>query len=571
MTPSMLGDRYRIEARIGSGGMAEVYRGFDTVLNRTVAIKVLLPQFARDAGFVARFRREAQAAARLNHPNIVGVYDTGSDGDTQFIVMEFIEGRTLHAFLTGGKKPTAMQSVELAQRICSALGAAHAQGVIHRDIKPANVMVTRGGEVKVMDFGIARIETQETAPQTSSVLGTATYLSPEQAQGQQVDARTDIYSLGTVLYELLAGRPPFTGDSPMAIAYKQVHETPVPPSKVNTDVPPRLDAVVMRALSKNPANRYQSAQEFFEDMERVKKGQEVRATPLMAAAAGGDATQVIARPQHTQVLQPSEAPPGSGRRVWLGVLIGFLIVAVLGGGGYLLATSLVNDSGATSVTVPNVKGKTRDDARQALQDADLVVGQIRTQVDEDVDPDIVLAQDPKPDFLVPTGTPVDLWVSVKPETATVPDLIGLTLSEADAALTDAGLNLGTKTEEATDAVEVGRIFDQSPAPDDVVDKGTFVNVTYASGPATIDLPDLTCIPYADARSTLLARGFTNVVSGGTMPVLPECPSTLNVVAQDPDPGAYPPDTTITLYTGVKPSPTTTTPPPTTTSPTASPT
>jgi serine/threonine protein kinase len=266
---SVLSDRYRVEARIGEGGMAEVYRGFDPVLNRTVAIKVLLPQFARDAGFVARFRREAQAAARLNDPSIVGVYDTGADGDIQYIVMEFVEGRTLAEFLSAGKRVSPVQAVELTQKIATALGLAHAQGIVHRDIKPANVMVTRDGAVKVMDFGIARLQSAETAPQTSSVLGTPTYLSPEQAQGQQVDARSDLYSLGVVLYELLTGRPPFTGDSPVAIAYKQVNEAPVPPSELNLDVPPRLDSVVMKALAKNPANRYPSAEAFVADLERV--------------------------------------------------------------------------------------------------------------------------------------------------------------------------------------------------------------------------------------------------------------------------------------------------------------
>ena len=293
MDGSVIGDRYRIEARIGSGGMAEVYRGVDPVLNRTVAIKVLLPQFARDASFVERFRREAQAAARLNHPNIVSVYDTGADGDTQYIVMEFIEGRTLAEALDAGRRPTPVQSAEIAQKICSALSAAHAQGVIHRDIKPGNIMVTREGTVKVMDFGIARITSGvDTAPQTSAVLGTASYLSPEQAQGGPLDARTDIYSLGTVLYEMLAGRPPFMGESPVAVAYKQVNEAPIPPSQINADVPPRLDAVVMRSLSKNPANRYQTAKEFSDDLERVIKGQDVHATPLMPGA--GEATQVIA-------------------------------------------------------------------------------------------------------------------------------------------------------------------------------------------------------------------------------------------------------------------------------------
>ena len=282
MNGSVLGGRYRVEARIGSGGMGEVYRGVDTVLDRTVAIKVLLPQFARDANFVDRFRREAQAAARLNHPNLVGIYDSGADGETQFIVMEFIQGRTLDDFMSAGGRFTVPHAVEVAEKICDALAYAHVAGVIHRDIKPANVMVTRKGEVKVMDFGIARIVAgPQTAPQTSAVLGTAAYISPEQAQGQPVDGRSDIYSLGAVLYEMLTGRPPFTGDSPVAVAYKQVNESPVLPSIANPEVTPLLDAVLMRALAKNPANRYQTADEFRADLERARLGQDVLATPLM--------------------------------------------------------------------------------------------------------------------------------------------------------------------------------------------------------------------------------------------------------------------------------------------------
>jgi serine/threonine-protein kinase len=288
----------------------------DTVLDRTVAIKVLLPQFARDANFVDRFRREAQAAARLNHPNLVGIYDSGADGETQFIVMEFIEGRTLEDFMSSGGRFDVGHAVEVAEKICEALAYAHVAGVIHRDIKPANVMVTRQGEVKVMDFGIARIVAgPQTAPQTSAVLGTAAYISPEQAQGQPVDGRSDIYSLGAVLYEMLAGRPPFTGDSPVAVAYKQVNESPVLPSIANPEVTPLLDAVLMRALAKNPANRYQTADEFRADLERARLGQDVLATPLMPA--GGDATQVISRPQATAILPPQESPPAAaGRCGW---------------------------------------------------------------------------------------------------------------------------------------------------------------------------------------------------------------------------------------------------------------
>ena len=553
MDRSVLSDRYRVEARIGEGGMAEVYRGFDPVLNRTVAIKVLLPQFARDAGFVARFRREAQAAARLNDPSIVGVYDTGADGDIQYIVMEFVEGRTLAEFLSTGKRVSPVQAVELTQKIATALGLAHAQGIVHRDIKPANVMVTRDGAVKVMDFGIARLQTAETAPQTSSVLGTPTYLSPEQAQGQQVDARSDLYSLGVVLYELLAGRPPFTGDSPVAIAYKQVNETPVPPSQLNPDVPPRLDAVVMKALAKNPANRYPSAEAFVADLERVRQGQDVEATPLMPA--GADATQVIARPQATQVLPPP-TPESSSRKVWLGVLIGVLVVAVLGGAGYLLAQSLSDGDEQVPFAMPRVIGATFDEAKVQLEAQGLVVvDPPKKRQSDEIEPDTVVAQDPKPDDEVVAGDEVTLTVAVPIELVGVPDLTGMTLPEAQAALDAEGLVLGTRTEEPSDEFEPGEVTSQTPAPGEEVDPSTtLVDVVIASGPASFTIGDYTCRTFGSVKAELAKVGITAVV-GGTSPVLPQCPNMNFIAAQDPASGTpVPTGGTVTVFLGEEASP-----------------
>ncbi|HEX6332055.1 MAG TPA: protein kinase, partial [Actinomycetota bacterium] len=253
--------------------MAKVYRGEDTVLGRTVAVKVLAPQFADDPNFVTRFRREAQAAARISNPNLVSVFDTGSDDGVHYIVMEFVEGKTLAEFLAGGGRIMPERAIDIGADVCRALQAAHAQGVIHRDIKPGNIMLNVRGDVKVTDFGIARMSTTaETVAQTAAVLGTAAYLSPEQAQGQPVDGRTDIYSLGCVLYEMVAGRPPFTGDSPVTVASKQVLEQPTPPSKLNPDVSPDLDAVILRAMAKNPDNRYQTPEELQTDLERVRRG-----------------------------------------------------------------------------------------------------------------------------------------------------------------------------------------------------------------------------------------------------------------------------------------------------------
>jgi serine/threonine protein kinase len=538
MNGSVLGNRYRIEARIGAGGMAEVYRGIDPVLNRTVAIKVLLPQFARDTSFVERFRREAQAAARLNHPNIVGVFDTGADDGTQFIVMEFIEGRTLADFLAAGRRPTPVQATEISQKICSALAAAHAQGVIHRDIKPGNVMVTRDGTVKVMDFGIARMTSGvETAPQTSAVLGTASYLSPEQAQGGPVDARTDIYSLGVVLYELLIGRPPFTGDSPVAVAYKQVNEAPIPPSQLNPDVPPRLDAVVMRALSKNPANRYQTALEFSEDLQRVIKGQEVQATPLLPAM--GEATQVISRPQHTAVLPPQQEPKGSGRKVWLGVLIGILVVGILGGAGFFLVSSLTNDP-TEQITVVNLAGKKYEDAKALLESQGLRIQDPPTfKVTDGAAPGTILSQDPPAGQTLPKDGIVNVVVAKAAKTFPVPDLTDMTLSEAQAALdaVPGDLHIGSQTTGPSADIQIGHIFSQNPPPNQEVKRGTFVDVVTSTGPQMVAVPDVVtgCLTVAQAEQLITDAGLVPVLSG-TAPVNPGCPNPGKIAAQSPAAG-----------------------------------
>jgi serine/threonine-protein kinase len=551
---TVLGGRYQVEARIGSGGMAEVYRGFDPVLNRTVAIKVLHSQFARDTSFVQRFRREAQAAARLNQPNIVGVYDTGADDGTQYIVMEFIEGRTLAEFMQTGRRPTPVQAAEIAQKIAAAIAAAHAQGVIHRDIKPGNVMVTRDGTVKVMDFGIARVLGPETAPQTSAVLGTASYLSPEQAQGGPVDARTDIYSLGAVLYELLTGQPPFTGDTPVAVAYKQVNETPAVPSSINPDVPARLDAVVMKALSKNPSNRYQTAQEFSADLGRVIAGQEVEATPLMPADTA-DATQVISRPStQTAVLPPPEEPEGSGRKVWLGILIGVLVVGLLAAGGYLLVNSLTgDDQGSVTVVVPNVVGETQTEAEALLEERRLEVEVRRREVDPEVtEPGIVVDQNPEEGQEVASGFVVTIFVAVEPDTVAVPDLQGLTVSQAQSALSDEGLTLGSQLQEPSSEIPSGQIVRSEPAAGEEVEPGTAVDVVVSTGPEMVEVPDVSsaCLSIGAARQALTAAGLVLEV-GEPVPSNPEqCPNPSRILAQDPAPGTVvEAGSTVTVFLG----------------------
>jgi len=360
-----------------------------------------------------------------------------------------------------------------------------------------------------------------------------------------------------VLYELLAGRPPFTGDSPVAIAYKQVNEAPVPPSQRNPDIAPRLDAVVMKALAKNPANRYQTAQEMAEDLERVKQGQDVHATPLLPPA--GDATQVIARPAATQVMPPPEPDTGA-RKTWMGVLIGVLIVAVLAGGGYLLATSLGNSNDPVTHPMPKVTGLQYADAKAQLEGLNLVVEK-KTRATDAADPGTVLAQSQQPGADVEEGTTITLTVAKAIEKVEIPDLTGHTLDEAAAILTDLGLVLGNKTSTTSTTYDTGQIVDQSVTPGTLVDPKTIgpIDVTVVENAQTVTLDDYTCSSFGSAQAHLQQLGLTGIFAG-TRPVLPECPNTSFVAFQDPAPGTeVAVGSQVLLYTGAE---ATTTPPPT---------
>jgi serine/threonine protein kinase len=361
-TPHVLLDRYEVGRLLGAGGMAEVFEGRDRLLARRVAIKVLQAQFARDPSFLIRFKREAQAAASLSHPNIVGVYDTGTEDGTHFIVMEYVEGRTLKDVIRAEGPLYPERAAEVCADVCSALIAAHARGLIHRDIKPGNVMLTPEGKVKVMDFGIARATTSETITQTAAVVGTAQYISPEQAQGQTVDYRSDLYSVGCCLYEMLTGTVPFTGATPVAIAYRHVREDPTPPRMLNPDVPAPLEAITLKAMAKLPDNRYQTAAELHDDLERFRNGQPVHATPLMDAAAttqaiphgdgGADPTAMLGGPvsadRSTRYAQPEEEE----RRTSVGwVVVSLLALVVVGLAAFFITRAVTGDGNGTATTL----------------------------------------------------------------------------------------------------------------------------------------------------------------------------------------------------------------------------
>ena len=543
--PRVLGGRYRVESLLGQGGMAQVFRGTDTVLGRAVAIKVLAPQYAKDQSFVDRVRREAQSAARLNQPNVVGVFDTGSDDGTHYIVMEFVEGRTLADFLSHGGRLLPERAVELAGSVCSALADAHRAGIVHRDIKPGNIMVTRSGEVKVMDFGIARAASAETVTATATVLGTASYLSPEQAQGQTVDARSDIYSLGVVLYEMLTGQVPFKGDSAVAVAYKHVQEPPVPPSQLNPDVSPGLESVVMRALAKNPDNRYQTAEEFCADLERLRQGVPVSATPLLPMAE----TQVVRQNPvtATRVHSPTSAlPPEERRQRWPWILVGFLVLLGVLIALFFIGRNLLKEN-ANQVAVPKLVGRPLSEAETKLREAHLKLT-VEKRVDTTVDENTVLSQTPEAGAKVEEQSTVHLVVAKGEPDVEVPDLTDPPLDEATAkaALEDAGLKLGTVTTEPSDTAPEGQVISQDPPPGEKVAPDTPVNVVVSEGQALVTVPDLLCHPLGRAEAELTNLGLTMVQSGNTN-FVDACPHSGRVSAQTPDANAQvEPGTAVTV-------------------------
>ena len=594
--PRILGGRYEVGELIGRGGMAEVHIGHDTRLGRTVAVKILRSDLARDPSFQARFRREAQAAAALNHPAIVAVYDTGEDvtvdpvtgavSHVPFIVMEYVEGHTVRDILRDGAAVPIEEAVEITAGVLSALEYSHHAGIVHRDIKPANVMLTPAGAVKVMDFGIARAmaDAAGTMTQTQAVIGTAQYLSPEQARGEAVDSRSDLYSTGCLLFELLTGRPPFVGDSPVAVAYQHAREVAQPPSAFASDVPDALDRITMKALAKDRNERYGSAAEFRADLEAALRGGHVSAPAigaLGAAAVGAGAaaaTQRFEAPAAaTQVMPPSGprpqavAPAGPGwaplgttttqtstgfgnvepedeeqRRPWIvWTLIGVAVVAIIGIIWMLMRGGGAEEPTVREVEVPNVVGKTEAEARDLITEAGFEFKPVREPSMQE--PGTVVSTDPAGGSMAEKGSDVKVVISAGPDAVRIPLMTNYTRDDARDTLMDLGFaaeNIDFDVKHSADVLK-DQVVDTDPAAGIEVSPTSQITVYLASG--FVELPDLKGMSEAEARAAL--QGL-KLVADITDPVETDDPNMVGkVVNQSRTAGLVEQGATIALTIG----------------------
>ncbi|MDZ5145025.1 Stk1 family PASTA domain-containing Ser/Thr kinase [Microbacterium testaceum] len=496
----VLSGRYRVDDLIGRGGMASVYRGYDQTLGRTVAIKVLKADLAGDAAFRTRFRLEAQAASRMAHPTIVRVFDAGEDVETgadgherpvPYIVMELVHGRLLKDVIAAGPVPTD-DALRYVDGILEALEYSHRAGVVHRDIKPGNVMITDSGRVKVMDFGIARAvsDSSSTVAETTAIVGTAAYFSPEQAKGESVDARADLYSTGVVLYELLTGRTPFRGETPVAVAYQHVSEAPVPPSEIVETVPRALDAIVLRALAKDPFQRPQDAASFREALDETIDGKGPTKRQMSALSnelygpnprqAAETARSLRQLSTDTTMRRTQPGPPVAW--IWAGVtVLAVLLVAVL---IWVMQIKPNNDVPTSAYTVPNVVDMSYDRAVETLEAQQLTTSRVN-ESDEKIAAGNVVSTVPEAGTNVTAGQRITVYVSTGPDTATVPTLNGITESEARTSLQKAGLSVGSIRRQDNPALAAGTIISSSVESGSEVAKGTTVNLVVASGQVVI--------------------------------------------------------------------------------------
>jgi serine/threonine-protein kinase len=586
-TPRLLSNRYELGETLGYGGMSEVHKGRDVRLGRDVAVKVLRADLARDPQFQERFRREAQNAAALNHPAIVAVYDTGETkteyGPLPYIVMEYVDGRTLRDIIKTQGPLSGKRAMEVMADVCAALDFSHRHGIIHRDVKPANVMITKTGAVKVMDFGIARAihDGQAAVTQTAAVIGTAQYLSPEQARGEAVDARSDVYAAGCVLFELMTGQPPFTGDSPVAVAYQHVREEPPAPSSVNPQVTPALDSIVLKAMAKGPANRYQSAAEMRADLVRVLSGQRPSAPAVMSAEertafmgnGAGARTQVVTgrhrpapaaeEPEYDAYdYEADEEAERKARRKRALTIAGVVLVciAVLALAAWLTTMFLGGNGAGASNTgnLPNVVNMTQAKAQETLKAAgfnNAPVNYVTCAPQPDGSPQPctkdqignVIKQDPVATNNIDKSTAINLTVGKSPDAFSLPDVSGQSQADATAALEKLKLIVSPTTtpETVTDPKLIGKVSSTTPPVGSQVTQGQTITLSIGKAPDQVDVPDETGQDFAAAKSNLENLGFK---------VLQQTQSSTKpknqVIGQSPQGGKAAPNSTITLTTSL---------------------
>ncbi|WP_019073547.1 Stk1 family PASTA domain-containing Ser/Thr kinase [Streptomyces hokutonensis] len=525
--PRRLGGRYELGQVLGRGGMAEVYLAHDTRLGRTVAVKTLRVDLARDPSFQARFRREAQSAASLNHPAIVAVYDTGEDYvdgvSIPYIVMEYVDGSTLRELLHSGRKLLPERSMEMTIGILQALEYSHRNGIVHRDIKPANVMLTRTGQVKVMDFGIARAmgDSGMTMTQTSAVIGTAQYLSPEQAKGEQVDARSDLYSTGCLLYELLTVRPPFVGDSPVAVAYQHVREEPQPPSVFDPEITPEMDAIVLRALVKDPNYRYQSADEMRMDIEACLDGQPVAATAAMGSVGYGgygddQATTALRADAGATTMLPPMNPDDGGfgyddrpdrrrqqkKKTNTSTILLVVAAVLVLVGAILIGKWAFSGNTDKPFAAPNFVGQTYDAAKTMAVNSGLKLAEPTRKACENAPKGSVCSQDPKAGVDVNKGDTVNLVVSTGAPKVVVPSVLGQNVDDATTTLEGDKYQFKVETKQQVSAEDPGTVLEQNPKLGAEVEKGTTITLTVAKAQAKSTVPDVSGKSCDDAKAQM---------------------------------------------------------------------